>query len=249
MYHTLALTQSIPSDTETDLAVVQDQIIQVQNQHFLPPDAMNLYAAFCLGTDLQTVKLETPRLRQISNPYLRPIQPTLVGANDASIVDFFGNPLFLNGQEEIEVKAKQDNAGAQRVTVGLFLGGGLTPMPQGDVVKIRATSTTAATANKWSQIDFTLEQKLPTGRYAVACVEHISANSQLVRVIFDGQYYRPGGPGLTDENQRLPDAWKDGYLGKWGEFSTYSNPRIEVLCNAADASHTLYLHVVKVPGS
>lgn len=248
MYHTLGLTEDIATGTLTDLDVISDEIIQTQNGHFLPPQAMNLYGAYALGTDLQRVKLTTPKIRQISPTFFRPFQPSLIGADNAAFIDYSMAPLGLLGQEEIVIEALQDAGANQRITVVLFAGENLIPIPDGDIYCIRGTSTTAATANKWSLIDVTFDSQLHAGRYAVICCECISSNAQAVRCIFDQQYYRPGAPGLTDVNQRLPDPWKRQRWGVWGYFVTYSQPRFEVLCNAADASHEIYLHVIRVAG-
>lgn len=244
MYHTLALTKSLTASTLEELTVVSDGIIQVQNAHFLPPMDLNVYAAIAFGTDLQRVRVTTPRLRQISPIFLRPFQPTLIGANDANAIDLTSQPLRLRAQEEIIVEALQDNAGAQRGTVVLFLGERLQPAPPGDVFTIRATSTTACVANTWTQLSYTLDSQLPQGRYAVVGVEHVSTNSQAIRLTFDNQFFRPGFPGLGDVNHRLPLPFLQRFLGALGHFVTYSLPRVEVLANGTDNSHEVYFHVV-----
>lgn len=253
MWHVLALTEDVVTATLTDLDAVAEQIVPRQNGHFFPQIDVNLYAAICYGTDLQRVRLSTPRLRQISNVFLRPLQPSLVGANDSNVCQFFDRPLYLRRQEEIVVEALHDAGVNQQITVGLFVApspspgaSGLIDVPSGEKYRIRATSTTAVTANAWSDLTYTLDQQLPVGTYSVCGVEHSSANGQLFRCVFDQQYWRPGAPSLSDVNQRLPYPWLEGLLGEWGRFSTYSTPRIEVLANAADAVHEVYFDLVQV---
>lgn len=249
MYHTLALSESIATATLTDLDVVQDQILQATNGHFMPPNDMFLYAGRAMATNLQRVRLTTPRVRQISPIFLRPLRNTLIGGDDANDLNFSRAPLRLSREEEIVVEALQNAGANQRVTVILFVGDRLRPVPAGEVFPIRATSTTAVTANVWSQLVFTLDSQLPAGRYAVVLIEHVSANGQVVRAIFDQQFYRPGAPSIIADTNRLGYHWYDYFMGVWGEFNTYSLPRIEVLCNAADAVHDLIFHVVPLPGS
>lgn len=244
MYHTLAWTESIATGALNDLAAVSESIYPIVNNHFMPPVDVDLFAAVVYATDIQRAVLTTPRLRQISPTLIRPLQPTLIGANDANIAMFDRIPVRLRGQEEITLEALQDNAGAQRVTAVAFVGEALRQPPPGDVIVIRGTSTTAAVANAWSQLTYTLDQSLPAGRYVVVCVEHISANGQAVRMVFDGQFNRPGAPSLSDVNQRLPYPWLQYRFGMLGSFVTYSLPRVEVLCNGADASHELYFHII-----
>lgn len=247
MFHTIANTVSAAASTLTDLTPVPDEIMTIENAHFLPAQDLRLYGAFAMATDLQRVRFTTPKLRQISPVFVRPIQPTLIGGNNANVALYDRAPLILRGQEEIVVEGFQDNVGAQRITVVSFLGQNLTAVPPGDVYPIRATSVTAVTANAWSLLTYTLDQQLPAGRYACVLVEHISANSQAVRMIFDDQYFRPGAPGLADVNNRLPSPWYEYPLGVYGYFRTFSLPRVQVLCNGADAAHELYFHVIQVP--
>lgn len=248
-WHTLAWTNSLASATATDMTTVPDQIIQVQNTHFLPPMDLNAYMAWAFGTDLQRVQISTPRLRQVSNVYVRPIQPTLIGANDANLCLMDRIPLRFRGQEEIVVTGLQDNAGAQRATVCMSLGQNLLPVPAGDIYKIRATGTTTLTANAWTQVPFILESALPQGRYACVLAECITANAIACRLTFDGQYFRPGFPGISDVNQRLANELYDYIMGVAGYFVTYSLPRLEVLANGADTAEEIYFHVIPVAGS
>jgi len=248
MWHTLAWTKSLTASTLEELTKVQDGIFADDGTRFMPPSDVDLIAAYALGTDLQRVKITTARTRQLGNVYLRPIQPTLIGANDANVVLMDRTPFRLRANEAITVEAFQDNAGAQRGTLIACLSGGLTAVPPGEVAMIRANSTTAAVANAWSLLSYTLESALPAGTYAVLCCEHISANAQAHRLTFDQQFFRPGGPSLTDVNQRLPYPWLQYRFGMMGRFTNTNLPRVEVLCNGADAAHELYFHVVPFAG-
>lgn len=247
MWHTLAWSKSIADATLDDLTPVPDQIVQVQNAHFLPPDDLSAYAAVAYGTNMQRCRVTTPKLRQISPIFLRPLQGSLVAVSNAAHVLLDKNPLRFRGQEEIVVEAIQNSGGAQRQTVGMLLGRQLAPVPPGDVYVIRGSGTTAAVANTWSPMVYTLDQNLPAGRYACLLIEHISTNSQLVRMIFDNTFYRPGLPGIPTGLSRLPYPWYEYHLGVMGYFVTYSLPRVEVLCNGADAAHEFYFHVVPIP--
>lgn len=248
MYHTLAWTGSVVTATTTDLAPLADGIIQVQNSHFLPPQDMSAFWAIAYGTNLQRAQINTPRLRQRTPIYIRPIQPTLIGASNANSAEYDRNPQRFRGQEEIQINVTQNAGANQQITVVMGLGDNLIAVPPGDVYIARATSTTALVANTWTQITYTMEQNLPAGRYAVVLIEYQSTNAQAIRANFDNQYWRPGCPGMAALGNRLPYWMYEYSLGVWGYFYTYSLPRIELLANGADAAHELYIHLIPLAG-
>lgn len=248
MYHTFAWTKSLTDATLEEVTVVADQIMTISNSRFMPPTDINIFAARAMGTNLQRVRVTTPRLRQLSPVFLRPLQPTLIGGNDANDVILDRAPLRLRGQEEITMEAIQTSGGAQRGTIIAFAGQNLRPVPAGDVIVVRGTSTTACVANTWTQLTYTLDSSLPAGRYAVVLIEHQSTNGQAVRATFDDQFYRPGAPSLVADANRLMSWWYQYSLGVWGTFLTYSPPRIEVLANSTDNSHQFYFHLVPMFG-
>lgn len=248
MYHTLAWTVSLADATLTDVTPVVDQIFPVINAHFMPPNDYSIYAGVALGTNLQRVRVTTPKIRQVSPVFIKPLQPTLIGANDPNHFLLDRAPLRVRGQEEIVIEAIQNSGGAQRVTIVACLGMNLQAIPAGDIYVIRATSTTACVANTWTQITYTLDSQLPQGRYAIVLIEHSSAAGQCIRGIFDNQFHRPGVPSGASVLHRLPYWWYEYSMGVMGYFVTYSLPRLEVLANGTDNAHEIYFHVIPLPG-
>lgn len=246
MYHTFAYSQSINTDTLTDLAPVQDGILTIQNGHILPGMDLRLHWAIAFGTNLQRVFFDTPSFRQIARIFLRPIQPSLIGASNPNVADYRSLALNFRGEEEISVQAIHNAGVAQRITTVIAAGGNPGPIPPGPITVTRLSSTTTATANAWSQLQYSVDTALPAGTYAVLLAEYIAANAQAIRLTFDGQFTRPGFPGISGVSQRLPDWYYRYPFGAVGAFRTFSLPRIEALCNANDNAHEVYLHLVKV---
>lgn len=246
MFHLLAWTADVVTATLTDMTPIPDGIIPISNSHFLPGDDYDVFWALSLGTNLQRTRITTPRLRQVSPVFVRPIQPTLIGSNDVNANWMANMPLRLSREEEIVVESIQNAGVNQQLTTIAAIGRQRVPVPPGDEYTIRLTSSTAAAANAWTQIAYTLDSQLPQGRYAVIGSEMFSTNGQAHRFTFDNQFVRPGSPSVAAATHRLPYPFYGTDLGVYGYFVTYSLPRIEVLCNGADATHEGYLRVVKV---
>lgn len=247
-YHLLANTADTVTATLTDLTPVADGIMTVSNGHFLPPRDLSLIWALGMATNLQRVRITTPKLRNLSPLFVRPIRAALIGGDNPNVAQYWSAPFQYRGEEEITVEAIQNAGANQRITVLQALMETLESIPPGEAFVIRGTSTTAAVANAWTQLAYTLDSSLPKGWYALIGSEHASTNGQAHRWIMDNQFFRPGNPSCATVLQRLPDRFYQYPAGVMGRFRTYNLPRLEVLCNGADASHEIYLHVVKLAG-
>ena len=139
MHHTLGWRLSLADATETDLTPVPDTIFTIQNGHFLPQDDW-FFQTFYFGAASPTrCRIVTPTMRQITTPFIRPMNNSIVPGNLPGIADYRSNPLRTKGLEEVQIMATQ-TAGAAAVAVASanISKGPLTPMPQGDVDKMVA---------------------------------------------------------------------------------------------------------------
>jgi len=247
MFHLAAFTELLGTVANTDINALADQIIPIQNDHFLPPRDYNVVAAYVASATLSRARLNSPKIRQTNPLYVRPINVGTLPATDANILMLFDNPYLLRGEEEIALEATSAIAmGTERFTGLIWLMDRHDPAPSGDVHNVRITSTTAAVANVWSDLTATFESQLPAGRYAIVGCEHQSTNGLAIRIIVDDQYLRPGWLSITALANRLPYEFYRRLFGTWGHFRTTSLPRFQVLANAADAVHEVYLSVVRV---
>lgn len=243
MYHLAAYTATIGPTADTDVAALSDDILTIQNSHFVLQQPMLLLAAAAMSATLLRAKLASPTLRQIANPWIRPIIGAAIPGNNANLAIYGDNPLHLPPFQELQVLATSGVAMTERFTGLVFLADIAEPNPAGDMYPVRATSTTAATANAWTTLSLTWQDTLPPGVYSMLFSEHQSSNGIAHRWIFPNQLYRPGLPSLSAVTQRLPYASYG--LPKMGTFRSNALPLLQVLCNGADATHEVYAWVVK----
>jgi hypothetical protein len=244
MFHLSAYSTSIATGVETDLTAVQDNVLPISNSHLVPQLPCAVIFAAVMATNIQRARIQSPTLQQITTPFIRGIMPALVPSSPAQLATYLMNPLDVKMLEEIQILAFQNAAGAQRVTclVGLQFSPGI-PI-SGDIYTLRGTSTTPAVANAWTQIAVTWQNALPQGQYAVAGLQHQSANGQAARLIIQQLFYRPGCMSQALLTDIAHPYFFKGAMGQWGVFNNYAMPNVEVLCNAADAAHELYLDIV-----
>lgn len=153
--------------------------------------------------------------------------------------------MMMPAGEELAIQATSGLAmGTERLTALIALQDMPEPIPAGTPYAVRFTSTGAANANAWTTIAFTMDQSFPTGTFDMIASEVQSTNAIAHRWIFDVQQPRPGFISLTSLANR-GNWWQ--YLfryGKMGSFINTAMPRLQVLCNAGDASHEGYMWVV-----
>lgn len=201
-----------------------------------------------MSTSIARVNLTSPTLRQITNPYFRPIILSARPASNSQIAWFGDQPFMLPALEELGPTITVTAAGPETSWFLLWLAEQIVPVPPGPIIKIRLTSVTAAGVGVWTMIQSTFETILPSGGYAVVGMEHISATGVAARLAFPNQLYRPG----TMSHQAAGDIqdWRlmTRRLGSYGNFLNTAPPQVEVLCTAADAAHEVYLDVVPLTG-
>lgn len=246
MLHLLAWFISIGQTADTDVTPVSDPVFLVQNGHFVPSINVRLMWAAMMSATLNRVRVATPKTRVVTNPYIRPIIEAAVPPSNPAVANWLDAPFSLNALEEIQLLATSGlGTGNENFTGLALVGTGVQPVPQGDFYRLRFTSTTAAVANKWSQLSVTWQDTLPAGQYSVVGLEHESAGGQACRLIFNGQQYRPGTLSVTALANRQHDIFYGHRVGVLGNFLQTAMPIPEVLCNSADASHEGYLEVVR----
>lgn len=247
MIHTLAWESNAINAVETDIAPVQDSIFLIQNSHFVPSVDVQIQAACFMSLNAQRARIVTPTLRQVTTPFIRPVNLALTPTSRPLVADYRGNPLHLKGLEEVQVLTLQGGAGAEHSGVVMLVSNGpLTPAPQGDVYTMRGTATTAAVANVWTQLAVTWQDILPAGRYAVIGMETVSATARAARLILNDSAWRPGCLGMSADGNGTHPMFRMGGLGQWGQFYAYAMPNVETLCDTTDATHEIYLDIVRV---
>lgn len=244
MFHLAAFFQSNTAAVLASQTPVTDGIIPIANGHFLPYMDYDLISAYVSSATLTRARLNSGTIRQINPVYIRPINIGLLPANNTNMMMIKDEPFRVHGQEELALELSA--TGGPENSYGLiWLQRQYESPPAGPIYNIRFTGTTAAAANVWSPEPYTLETALPAGVYTVVGGECQSTTGIAFRLTFDNQVERPGTLMAASLGSRqLYDTYYGG-LGKWGSFKSYSNPRLEVLCNAADAAFEGYLQVLR----
>lgn len=246
MFHLAANTILIGQTVDTDVTPLTDSVLLVQNSHFVLQQDMYLFAAYAMSATLSRTRIILPSFRVITTPWIRPIAQATITPNNPNVADYREHPLRIRALEELQIAATSGLAmGTERFTSLLWLGDTVQQAPQGDIYTLRGTSTTAVTANAWSQLTMTWQDTLPAGTYTIVGLGHESANAIAARLIINGQQWRPGALSFNSFANRIPEMFHRGGLGSWGSFRSTAMPIPEALCNAADASHEVYLDFVR----
>lgn len=247
MFHTVAYRVSIADVTATDVTPVPDNIMAIQNGHFVPQQDMKIPFATYQAAGATRARLISPSLRQITTPWVKPSGLAIVQGAEPHVSDYRSNPLGIKRLEELQFEAFQTSGGAAVVVsiVGLMIGG-IMPMPQGDIYTMRGTGTTTLTAGGWTQVTMTWQDTLPVGTYVVVGMQYVGVTALAARLIPEDQIWRPGcvGTGLTT-SQTHPMFMKGG-LGVWCQFNANRMPNVECLANAADTAEEIFLDFIRV---
>lgn len=245
-FHCAAYRASFNSAAETEIAVVQDNVIPISNNRLLPPEDYGVIAVWSGGTTMDFSRINTPSLRNVNAPPLFPVTRGTVPGSDPNVDDKRGNPLKINALEEIMVTVLQSSGGAEMETVVLFLSQGFEPAPRGNIYSIRGTGTTTVAAGAWSPCAMTWETNLPNGLFAVVGMQAQAATVIAARLNIVGQTPRPGCLGNASAGLRTHLMFAEGQLGVWGRFRQTAMPIPEFLCAAADAAETVYMQFIQV---
>lgn len=248
MHHTVAWVASIADATaDVDVTPVPDTLVSVVNAHFMfQQDQQLLYATYS-GLTVDRARLVTPTWRQVTSPWIRPMNGTIVAGSNPGVADYSANPLKLRGLEELQLLATQTTGGAA-VVVGTagFTKTGITPIPNGDIYTMRGVGATTLTAKAWSLATITWTDTLPNGLYACVGLEYFGTTALAARLVFEEQWERPGTLGLGTDITIGSPLFRKGRLGVWGRFNANRMPSIECLANAADTAEEVYLDFIRI---
>jgi hypothetical protein len=247
MHHTCAYGASIADATLTDVAAISDVILAINNGHFFPTRDYWLAYAFAAGASvINRARIVSPTMRQVTTPWIRPLNTGLTVASPLFIADYRDNPFRIRASEELEVDIMQTTGAAAQVMAILGLQTTPTPPPIGDIYTLRGTSSTAAVVRSWTPITVTWQDILPQGKYTIVGGRAISTNGIASRLSLENQVERPGSISLSTAAGISHPAFERGGLGAWGNFTNQRMPIVEVMCQVADASHEYYLDFIRI---
>lgn len=248
MWHTCAFTANLAAGTVVSVPAVADGVMKIgaANGFVLQEDLM-LLGAYAGGTALDNPILKSPKLNQFNPLIIQPFSATEAVGTGQLCAWWPYRAFTFRNQEELTAFADNTNATAAANTdIVIHLSNKIEPIPEGEELFVKFTSTTAAVARAWTLVTLTLAQTLPEGVYVMIASEHESTNAIAHRWTFWGQFYRPGMPSSTARSnvQAEPVRWLT--LGAMGQFSNVTLPNCEVLCAGTDNSHTFQCRCIKV---
>lgn len=248
MWTTCAYSGSITNGlTNTALNAINDNVLRIgaSNGFVLQEDMMLLMSIFA-NNNGTGVRLNSPKFAQFG-----PIQilPLMGGPKVTSGVLIgtwpYRAPTFRN-QEEVTATIDTGGTAAAQETLVVSFANSIDPIPNGEELIFKVTSTTALVANTWTALTYNFSQALPEGLYALISSELVSTNAIAHRWTFWGQFYRPGFPSSTSQsNPQWPGA-RDYRMGLAGQFSNVTPPLLEGLGSGTDNSHTGFIRAIKV---
>lgn len=247
MFHLAAWAASLGTTADTDITAATDDILTIQNSHFVLAQEMKLIAALAMSATLSRAKIASPTMRQIASPFIRPIRVAATPGDNVNMWLLDHSPFSIKPYEEIQVQATSAIAmGTEPFAAFAWLQDNFVPIPTGNIIPLRFTSSTAAVSNTWTTLSLTFADTIPTGRYAAVLSECQSTNARAHRWIFSNQVWRSGFPSFTALSQRLPYAIEKGQFGVMGYFNSNDLPRFQVFVNGTDNAHEGYLHAVRI---
>lgn len=248
MYH-LACYNSLVSAgaINADISAITDQSLTISNGHYVLTENARLVAAYAQGENILRARVNTPKLRATSLPYLEPVNRATAPGDLPPYVSYGQYALGLDPIDEIAFETTNDLASStERHYIGAWFKFGERPVPVGPAFTVRATSSFTATANAWTAGAVVLDQVLPAGRYSVVGMRTIGTNLVLGRMIFPNQVIRPGVIASASEGESDFNMCRYGSMGELGQFDSIAQPQLEVIASGANTAQTLYMDLIRV---
>lgn len=248
MHHTCAYRNAaVTTAVETDIAALTDDYLTIQNGHFILQDSRPLLYAWAGSASISYARIITPKFRQVTTPYIRPVNNALAPVDITPVADYRKSPLIVNGLEELQVNLLQASGGNAEVDIILGIDYGQQPVVNGEIYTLRGTGTTTQTADAWSNVTITWQDTLPAGRYAIVGLEAWAATCIAARLNLESSGPRPGCVGGATAAIRQNEMFRRGGLGVWGYFIQTRMPIVQVLSTSADTAQEVYLDIIRMP--
>lgn len=253
MFHLEAYSGSIATGTTLiQVPAVTSQIMPPSGSGFLVQQLNKIMMASQQGVTARRAQLQSASLRK--QPFID-IVPCNIGAAFESPVrfaDWKHNPLQVFSNEELDVFATQQAAGAEVETIGVwFTDGVYPPKPAANNLTVHATATATLSALAWTAVTFVLDTQLDPGTYVIVGGRCFSATGLLWRCIPNsgGQVFRPGMTMVQTKDALDHKYARNGELGAWMTFATTNLPKFELFATSADVAEELWLDMIMLsPG-
>jgi hypothetical protein len=204
------------------------------------------------GVVIPRWRLTSPQLIAEGRPEIKPLNvqnaAAVVPDSPPGIEWFMENILNLKADELLFAELNNNPAAAQvQWLLTQFADKVPAPIVNAPIRTHRATSTTAAVANAWTNVVIAFDDNLPEGTYAVVGLRPQSTTMIAARMVFQSDAnHRPGALGSATAQGKTDKLFRMGRLGEWGRFPFQLLPTIDVLCTAADAAQEFEVDLIRV---
>ncbi len=249
MIHLAAWVNTAAIDTANPnflKGLVDDMLAQDAAGNYLLPTNLALLAAAYFDAAPKNAYLKSPQLNKISPRYITPMIGALLPGSRPGIQIETQSPFQFTAQEYLSAYVNTAASVAATVAVGAWLGDSITPSPGGQVYEVHCTPSSATTALVWSTVNYSFDQALPSGTYAMIGASVVSANGLLARWKFGMAGNRPGYPCLNAVSNIASELDRLALLGVIGLFPNTNQPFLEVLANAAETPSDIFMRLIKV---
>ena len=253
MFHLSLYSASIANGSVLlQVAAVADPVIAPSGNGFLVPGTINkLMRVAAVGTNLTRVQLTSASLRDYTPFDVGPVNVGTLIASPANFADFSDAPIPLAVNEELDAFGVQSNAGAQRITVGVWWADRPVQPNTQRGFTVHWTATATLSANAWTSTSVTFDNGIPSGTFAIVGSRCITAGALFHRwVPRGGAPYRPGAfAGQAQSFNPVDGSRMSDYVNNWGEWMRFTNttpPTVEIFSISADTSEEGYLDLVQV---
>lgn len=203
-------------------------------------------AAYARVPDGSGARINSPLLRVPTQPRLALIDTAADPPNLPPVNMWGDNGPLLKALDPLNVEVSRAGAGAATCQYGLWVGKGFPAKFMGKARTIRATTSMAGSTTAWTPATLTLEQGLPVGRYAIVGCMGYGANLLFGRFIFPDAQHRPGFLAQQSVSEYSWDWFRNGNMGKWGEFDQQALPTMEFLHYGAGTNPTVEIDIVQL---
>jgi len=246
VYTTVAWYEAAAKTLEAIDAVPDEHVTGSGDDITIPIGLDQVVGIQLTGATLARARLSSPSLRRIWLEELNPFASTLgLIPSDPiiALIDRMADPIPLTASEKLNVLVTCAAAGACAV---VFLADGPIEPVHGDIRTIRATATIADEAGKWVSGPLAFDQTLPAGRYQVVGFRCLDAHGIAARLLFVGQWPRPGCVCGDDVEAIADTPFRWGNPGVLGEFEFDQPPQMEVLSDGTGVAQEVYLDLIQV---
>ena len=245
MYTTLAWYEAAAKTLEAINAVKDEHVTVSEDDITIPIGFANVIAALLTGSGLSRARLSSPSLRRIWLEELNPFASNISlipGDPFVGIIDRMEDPIPLTESEKLNILVTTTTSACAVI----FLGDGPITRAHGDIRTIRADASIADVAGSWESGPLSFSQTLPAGRYQVVGMRVIDAHGIAARLLFVGEWARPGCVCAGDVEAIRDTPFRLGNPGALGEFEFDQPPQLEILSDGTGTSQEVFLDVIQV---